>query len=285
MPPTGKVTARSRDIAYEASTWSAAGLLFAFMLLPIVALVVTLSWEDLVAGLHHPSVWPALRLSLVTTAISLVVIVLLGTPLAWRLSRMHGRAVRLIETLVRLPAVLPPAVAGVALLLAFGRKGLLGSLLASHDLAVPFTAAAVVMSQIFVAAPFYLQAASSAFRSVDEDQLTVASTLGASRGEVFLRIALPLAAPGLVAGAAMSWARALGEFGATLMFAGNLVGKTQTLTLAVYTTFESDMRAAQALSLVLVVLAFSLLYALTSRARRAGHGIPGESVGGDDARD
>lgn len=243
--------------------------MLAFMLLPIVALVVTLSWDDLVAGLSHPSVWPALRLSLVTTAISLVVVVLLGTPLAWRLSRKQGRAVRVVETLVRLPAVLPPAVAGVALLLAFGRKGLLGAWLASHDLSVPFTAAAVVMSQVFVSAPFFLQAASSAFRALDEDQLTVASTLGASRGEVFARIALPLAAPGLVAGAAMSWARALGEFGATLMFAGNLVGKTQTLTLAVYTTFESDMRAAQALSLVLVVVAFSLLYALTSRTRPA----------------
>ncbi len=253
--------------------------MLAFMLLPIVALVVTLSWQDLVAGLGHPSVWPALRLSMVTTAISLLAVVILGTPLAWRLSRTQGRAVRVIETLVRLPAVLPPAVAGVALLLAFGRKGLVGGWLASHGLAVPFTAAAVVMSQVFVAAPFYFQAACSAFRGLDEDQLVVARTLGASRGEVFLRIALPLAAPGLIAGAAMSWARALGEFGATLMFAGNLVGKTQTLTLAVYTTFESDMRAAQALSLVLVVVAFALLFVLTTRARnlrdgddRSGHG-------------
>jgi len=267
---------RPNNLAYEATTWSAAGLLLAFMVLPIVALVVTLSWKELVAGLSHPAVWPALRLSLVTTAMSLAVVVLLGTPLAWRLSRMEGRGVRLIETLVRLPAVLPPAVAGVALLLAFGRRGLLGSWLAAHDLAIPFTMAAVVMSQIFVSAPFFLQSACSAFRSVDDDQLTVASTLGASRAEVFSRIALPLAAPGLVAGAAMSWARSLGEFGATLMFAGNLMGKTQTLTLAVYTTFESDMRAAQALSLVLVVVAFSLLYALTSRARRSRAGDAGD---------
>lgn len=266
------------NVVFRASTSTAAGLLLAFMVLPIVALVVTLTWEEFQAGLGHPAVWPALKLSITTTFLSQLAVVLLGTPLAWQLSRHHGRMVRVVETLVRLPAVLPPAVAGVALLLAFGRKGLLGAWLASHGVTIPFTMWAVVMAEVFVSAPFFLQAATSAFRSIDEDQLTVASTLGASRGEVFLRIALPLAAPGLVAGAAMSWARALGEFGATLMFAGNLMGKTQTLTLAVYTTFESDMRAAQALSLLLVVIAFSLLFALTSRAR-GGAALTGDAEG------
>jgi len=248
---------------WTASTAGAAGLLLTFMLLPIVSLVATLSWSEFVAGLRHPSVWPALKLSLLTTSISLSVVVLLGTPLAWLLSQRTGRAVRIVETLVRLPAVLPPAVAGVALLLAFGRMGLLGSWLAGVGVTIPFTTAAVVMAEAFVSAPFFLQSATSAFRSLDHSQLTVARTLGASPASVFARVALPLALPGLIAGAAMSWARALGEFGATLMFAGNLTGKTQTLTLAVYTTFESDMRAAQAVSLVLVAVAFTLLYTLT----------------------
>ena len=235
------------------------------MLLPIVALVATLRWDEFKAGIAHPAVWPALELSLITTAIALAIIVLLGTPLAWLIGRRQGRAIQLLETLVRLPAVLPPAVAGVALLLAFGRRSLLGGWLASVGWSIPFTTSAVVMAEIFVSAPFFLQAAISAFRRIDEAQLTVARTLGASPAEVFVRVAVPLASPGLIAGAAMCWARALGEFGATLMFAGNLTGETQTLTLAVYTTFESDMRAAQAISLVLVVVAFTLLFTLTRR--------------------
>lgn len=256
-----------RNLWWKATTAGAAGIFLSFMLLPIVALVATLSWGEFRAGLAHPTVWPALRLSLITTGCSLAIVVTLGTPLAWTLGRREGRGARVIETLVRLPAVLPPAVAGVALLLAFGRRGLIGAWLADMDLAIPFTTTAVVMAEIFVSAPFFLQAAMSAFRSIDEAQLTVARTLGAGPAEVFIRVALPLAAPGLIAGAAMSWARALGEFGATLMFAGNLTGETQTLTLAVYTTFESDMRAAQAISLVLVIVAFTLLYTLTMKAK------------------
>jgi len=253
---------------WKAGAAGTAGLLLSFMLLPIIALVATLSWADFSAGITHPTVWPALRLSLYTTSISLAIIVILGTPLAWLLSRGDGRVVRVIETLVRLPAVLPPAVAGVALLLAFGRMGMVGKWFASAGWNIPFTTTAVIMAEVFVASPFFLQAAISAFRGIDESHLTVARSLGASPARVFFRVAIPLAKPGLIAGAAMSWARALGEFGATLMFAGNLSGETQTLTLAVYTTFESDMRAAQAISLVLVAVAFTLLFALTSNAER-----------------
>ena len=241
------------------------------MLLPVVALVATLSWAEFAAGITHASVWPALKLSVITTLISLAIVVVFGTPLAWLMGRRDGPLIRVLETMVRLPAVLPPAVAGVALLLAFGRMGLLGDWLAAIGWTIPFSTAAVVIAQVFVSAPFFLQAASSAFGSIDESQLTVATTLGASRARVFFRVALPLAAPSLVAGAAMSWARALGEFGATLMFAGNLQGETQTLTLAVYETFESDMRAAQAVSLVLVIVAFTLLYLLSLKTRDADH--------------
>ena len=255
--------------AWNASLAVAATLLLAFMVLPVVALVATIGFSELVAGLKHPSVLPALRLTATTTSISLLIVVVLGTPLAWGVSRRQGRVVELVETFIRLPVVLPPAVAGVALLLAFGRQGLLGGHFAAYGWTIPFTTAAVVFAEVFVAAPFFLQSAIRAFRGIDDDLLLVARTLGASPASVFTRVALPLALPGLVAGAAMAWARALGEFGATLMFAGNLQGETQTLTLAIYTTFESDMRAAQAVSLVLVAVAFSLLFALTRFAAKS----------------
>jgi molybdate transport system permease protein len=244
------------------------GVLVAFLGLPLLALLVTSPLGDLRRGLGHPLVWPALRLSLSTTSISLGLVLLFGTPLAWTLAQSHGRAARLVETALQLPIVVPPAVAGVALLLAFGRRGLLSPLYPDGT-SVAFSTGAVVLAELFVSAPFYVQAATSAFRRVDPKLLIVAETFGAAPSRVFLRVALPLAAPGLAAGAAMSWARALGEFGATLMFAGNLEGRTQTLPLAIYTALESDLRAAQALSLLLVVVAFALLAsvrALTARS-------------------
>jgi molybdate transport system permease protein len=233
--------------------------LVAFLALPVLALFTSTSAADFYQGLAHPLVWPALRLSLVTTSLSLVIVVLLGMPLAWSLARARGRLVRAVETAVQLPIVIPPAVAGIALLLAFGRRGSFAGWFYAEAPTVTFTTAAVVMAEVFVSAPFFVQAATSAFRRVDPKLLLVARTFGASPLRVYFRIAIPLAAPGLVAGAAMSWARSLGEFGATLMFAGNLQGETQTLPLAIYTALESDLRAAQALSIVLVVVAFALL--------------------------
>ena len=160
-----------------------------------------------------------------------MLIVLGGTPLAWLIARGRGRTWRVLETVTQLPVVLPPAVAGVALLLAFGRRGLLGPGLAVFGVGLPFSTAAVVLAQSFVAAPFYVQAAVAAFRRLDPDLVLVARTLGASWPRVFFTVALPLSWPALAGGAALSWARALGEFGATLMFAGNLTGRTQTLPL------------------------------------------------------
>jgi molybdate transport system permease protein len=233
--------------------------LAAFLIVPLVALVVTATRADLAAGLSNPLVAPALRLSLLTTFASLALVVVLGTPLAWTLARARARWARAVETCAQLPIVIPPAVAGVALLLAFGRRGLLAGWLYPVAWAPPFTTAAVVLAQVFVSAPFFVQAGVSAFRRVDDRLITVARTFGASPLRVFWRVAVPLAAPGLLAGAAMSWARALGEFGATLMFAGNLQGVTQTLPLAIYTALEGDLRAAQALSVVLVVVALGVL--------------------------
>ncbi len=245
------------------------GLLVAFLVVPLLALLLGTSAAGLGLGLQHPLVWPALRLSLITTLISLAIVVLSGTPLAWRLARAEGRWARAAEVVVQLPIVIPPAVAGVALLFAFGRRGVLAGWLYPEGWSVAFTTTAVVMAEVFVSAPFFVQAAISAFRRVDPKLLTVARTFGATPVRVFLRVAVPLAAPGLVAGAAMSWARSLGEFGATLMFAGNLQGVTQTLPLAIYAALESDLRAAQALSILLVVVAFSLLLLVRFGWRRS----------------
>jgi molybdate transport system permease protein len=238
---------------------AAGGALVVFLLLPVLGLVFTTTTEGFVAGLRHPLVWPALRLSLLTTAVSLFLVVAFGTPLAFVLARQQGRLARAVEVLVQMPIVVPPAVAGVALLLAFGRRGLLAMLFPGYAAPIAFTTTAVIMAEIFVSAPFFVQAAISAFRRIDPRLILVARSFGASPLRVLLRIALPLAAPGLLAGAAMSLARSLGEFGATLMFAGNLQGETQTLPLAIYSALESDLRAAQALSLILLALAFGLL--------------------------
>jgi len=245
------------------------GALVVFLVLPVVGLVSGTSFADARAGFGHPLVAPALELSLVTTALSVMLVVVLGTPLAWLIARTPGRAARALESSLKLPIVLPPAVAGLGLLLAFGRASALGGLLERVGLSVPFTTAAVVLAQVFVSAPFYVEAAIAAFRRLDTSLLVIARTLGASPVRVLFRVALPLAAPGLLSGAALCWARALGEFGATLMFAGSLAGRTQTLPLAIYAALESDLRAARALSLVLVVVAFVLLVAVQS-AERAG---------------
>jgi molybdate transport system permease protein len=267
------VSTRKRGAA-SIGLGAVSSVLLAFLALPVIALITSTSRADFMAGLRDPLVWPALRLSLLTTSVSLVLVVLLGTPLAWALARSRGRLASAAETLVQLPIVIPPAVAGVALLLAFGRRGLLAGVLYPRGWSFAFTTAAVIMAEVFVSAPFFVQAATSAFRRVDEPLLVVARTFGASRLRVFRRIALPLAAPGLIAGAAMSWARSLGEFGATLMFAGNMQGTTQTLPLAIYTALESDLRAAQALSIVLVVVAFALLVVVRALFARAAAAEP-----------
>jgi molybdate transport system permease protein len=264
-----------RPSVWTAVQQVASAVLVSFLLLPVAALVLTLSWDDFLGGLRHPLLLPALRLSLLTTCTSLGLVVVLGSLLAWNIARQPGRVSRWVEAVTQLPAVIPPAVAGVGLLLAFGRRGLLGGFLAAHGMAPAFTTSAVVMAEAFVSAPFFVQAAIAAFRRVDENLLVVARTLGASPFRAFFRVGLPLAAPGLVAGAAMSWARSLGEFGATLLFAGNLTGRTQTLPLAVYTAMESDLRAAQVLSLVMVAGAFTLLFVLRRMAPGGALPVPG----------
>lgn len=241
---------------------AAAVLMLSVLAVPLLALVLSTPPGDLIDGLRHPLALAALRLSLFTTTTSLALTLLLGTPLAWWMARHPGPAERVASTLVQLPIVVPPAVSGLALLLAFGRRGLLGPLLDRAGWALPFTTAAVVLAELFVSAPFYVQSAVAAFRRLDEDLLWTARSLGAGPARRFFRVALPLSLSGVGTGAALSWARALGEFGATLMFAGNLQGRTQTLPLAIYSALETDLRPAKALSILLVAVALAVLLVL-----------------------
>lgn len=245
-------------------------LLLLLFALPLLALLLSTSPAELSAGLGHPRFAPALLLSLRSTVFSLLCVLALGTPLAWWLARSRRRRARVIELLVNLPIVVPPAVVGVGLLQAFGRRGLFGEALEAAGVSVVFTEAAVVLAQVVVAGPFYVQAAATAFRKVDSEMLAVARTLGATPREAFVHIAIPIALPGLVAGASLAWARSLGEFGATLLFAGNFPGKTQTLPLAIFSALESDLSIAVAFSLALVALGALLLVGLRLAARQSG---------------
>ena len=239
-----------------------AGLLLGLLVLPLVALVLASSPAALQQGMAHRLFAPALWLSARTTAVSLVIVVVSGTPLAWWLATARPGRARVVAALVDVPIVIPPAVVGVALLEALGRQGLLGPVLASFGITLPFSTAAVVVAQVVVSSPFYVQAATNAFRRVDPDLMAVARTLGASPPAAFVRVALPVAMPGLVGGAALAWARSVGEFGATLLFAGNFPGTTQTMPLAIYTALESDVDAAVAIAVVLAGIALAVLVAL-----------------------
>jgi molybdate transport system permease protein len=240
----------------------AAAPILVLLVLPLVALFVASSPADLASGTRSPLFGPALWLSARTTGVSLLVVVASGTPLAWWLATGSGRTARTVEAIVDLPIVVPPAVVGIALLETFGRRGLVGPALGALGIQIPFTTLAVILAQVVVSAPFYVQAAAAAFRRVDNDLLIVARTLGQSSRGAFMRVAVPIALPGLIGGAALAWARALGEFGATLLFAGNLPGTTQTMPLAIYMALESDVRVAVALSLVLAAVSVFLLFAL-----------------------
>jgi molybdate transport system permease protein len=239
-----------------------------FVGLPIVALFVAAAGEErFFSSLTSTAATQALRLSAITSTASLAVIVLLGTPLAYLLARRQSTFLQVVDSLIELPVVLPPVVAGVAMLMAFGRQGLLGPALGGAGIVIPFTTTAVLFAQTFVSAPFYIRAARIGFQGVGGDLEDVSQTLGISPWGTFWRLTLPLAWPALVGGAALAWARALSEFGATIMFAGNFIGHTQTMPLAILSTMESDIPAALALSVVLTLVALLLLMGLGMIAR------------------
>ncbi len=243
-----------------------AALAVAFLAVPLAGLLARTPWSGLWPELTQPGVRTALWLSLVCSAGAVAVSVLLGVPLAWLLARASFPGRSLVRALATLPMVLPPVVGGVALLLAFGRRGLVGQWLdRAFGLTLPFTTAGAILAEAFVAMPFVVITAEAGLRAMDRRFEDAAATLGAGRWLTFRRVTLPLVAPSLGAGVALCWARALGEFGATITFAGNLPGRTQTMPLAVYLALERDVDGAIALSLVLLVVSLAVLIVLRDR--------------------
>ena len=248
--------------AFGVVLWAAAALTLAFLLVPIAAIFLRVPPGDLLDALGSPVARDAMRVTLATTLTAQIVILVVGTPAAYLLATRRFRGRALVITLVELPLVLPPAVAGIALLAAFGRFGLLGDTLSFFGLEVAFTRLAVVLAIVFVAGPFFLRTAIAAFEAVDATLVDASRTLGAGPARTFARVALPLASGGLGAGAALAFARGLGEFGATIMFAGSLQGVTQTLSLAVYEQFDVDFDTALAIGAELVAASAALLLAV-----------------------
>ncbi|HEY7859285.1 MAG TPA: ABC transporter permease [Candidatus Nanopelagicales bacterium] len=241
-----------------------------FLLLPLLGLLVRAPWARLGSILSEPDVLQALELSLWTATAATAVALMVGVPLAWLLARASFPGLRLLRALVTLPLVLPPVVGGVALLLAFGREGIVGKYLDQwFGLTIPFSPLAVVMAETFVAMPFLIITVEGALRTADQGFEEAAATLGASRMTVFRRVTLPMVGPSLAAGAVLCWARALGEFGATITFAGSFPGRTETMPIAIYYALETDPDAAVALSLVLLLVSVAVLVALRDRWLRS----------------
>lgn len=266
--------AKAHLAASGPSRWRAAWLpllalpLLLFLLLPMLALFLRIEPAMLAANLVNPQVFQAVNLSIMTTTVSTSLTLLFGTPLAYLLARRRFRGRAAIDTLLDLPMVLPPSVAGIALLLAFGRRGLLGSYLTDLGLNIAFTQTAVVLAQLFVAAPFYVKSAIAGFGNVDRELEQAAALDGATGWAVFRYITIPLAWSALFGGAVMTWARALGEFGATIIFAGNFPGRTQTMPLAIYIGFELELTVALTLSAILLTISFLVLFIVKGLLRQ-----------------
>jgi molybdate transport system permease protein len=259
-----RVRARRREVPVPLLLPALVGL--AFLLLPLVALLVRAPWSTLPGQLSSSEVWQALRLSLVSATAATAVSLVLGVPLAWLLARVDFPGRGLVRALVTLPLVLPPVVGGVALLMALGRNGVVGRWLdAWFGITLPFTTAGVVVAEAFVAMPFLVISVEGTLRAADPRYEEAATTLGASRFTAFRRVTLPLIAPGVAAGAVLAWARALGEFGATITFAGSLPGVTRTLPIASYLAMQSDPDEAVALALLLLAVSVAVLLGLRDR--------------------
>jgi molybdate transport system permease protein len=264
---------RRRGLGIPAPLLIPAVLGVVFLVLPLIGLVIRAPWSAIGPALAEPEVGQALRLSLLSATLATLASIVLGVPIAWVLARSQARGRTVLRALVTIPLVLPPVVGGVALFLVLGRQGIVGSWLNENfGITIPFTTTAVVIAETFVAMPFLVISVEGALRAADARFEDVAATLGADRWTTFRRVTLPIIAPGVAAGAVLCWARALGEFGATITFAGNFPGTTQTMPLAVYLALQEDPEAAIVLSLVL--LAVSLATLLLLRDRWLGRAVP-----------
>lgn len=258
----------------------AIAIMLGFLFIPLLSVFVSMPPGELFQRLNTEVSYQALFLSLETTLIALAIILVLGTPVAYFLAKTKFIGNKVLRVLIQMPIVSPPAVAGVGLLLVFGHVGWLGSTFTVLGFSFSFNLQAVIMAQVFISAPFYISSAMQAFETVDDKYLAVSRTLGISKLRTFWRVTLPLASSGLLTGAALSWGRALGEFGATMMFAGNLPGKTQTLPLAIYTAMQSDSHVAIAMSALLLFISFVLLLLVVLLGRLTNIGNQEKSKGG-----
>lgn len=248
------------SIRWSMRIWQFLSLpLLLFLLLPLVAIFLRIPMPDFITNLREQQVAQAVGLSLMTSLITVCVTIIFGTPVAYLLARHHFPFRRVVDTLLDLPTVLPPAVAGVALLMAFGRRGIVGGWLDEWGIHIAFTQAAVVLAQTFVAAPLYVKAAILGFGSIEPELEQAAALDGASSWHIFRYVTIPLSWTALLSGMVMTWARALGEFGATIIFAGNYPGRTQTMPLAIYIGFELDLSIALTLAVILVGCSFVVL--------------------------
>jgi molybdate transport system permease protein len=243
----------------------------AFISIPVSSLFFKISLDEFISSLNQPTVIDALWLSLITATASTLIVLLFGTPIAYINARFDYRGRILVDTITDIPAVLPPAVAGLALLMAFGRRGTIGQYFNIFGIDIAFTTLAVVLAQVFVSSPFYIRQARMSFQDVDLDYENSARTMGSSRLNTFIHISFPLALSGLLSGAIMAWARGLGEFGATIMFAGNMPGVTQTMPLAIYSSFEGGMAPAISISIILVAISFGVIIAVKLLGRRMAY--------------
>ncbi len=242
--------------------------MLAYLLFPLLAMILRINPVTLLNNLTNPEIGQAIWLSMVTTTWSTALGLGLGTPLAYLLARRHFRGGSLLDTLIELPMVLPPSVAGIALLITFGRRGMIGAWLDDAGISIAFTTVAVVLAQTFVSAPFYIKTAMAGFAGVERELEQAAEIDGATPAQVFVWITLPLAWPVLLSGLVMTWARALGEFGATILFAGNFPGRTQTMPLAIYLGFEQDINLSLTLALILLGVSFLVLWIVKAILRQ-----------------
>ena len=243
-------------------------LAMAFIALPVASLFIKSPTDAIIRSLHDPMVMDALRLSLMTSTLTTLTVVIMGTPIAYLNARFHYFGREIADSLIDLPVIMPPAVAGIALLMAFGRMGVLGHYLNAFGFGIAFTTLAVIIAQVFVSSPFYIRQARTSFEDVDLAFENAARTLGASRVYTFFHVILPIACNGLISGAIMAFARSLGEFGATIMFAGNFQGRTQTMPLAIYTAMQGDLDVSLCLAIILVVISFIVIALVKTLTRR-----------------
>jgi molybdate transport system permease protein len=245
---------------WSKQTWKLFSMpMLLFLAIPILALFMRSSPAELLQNLNERQVTQAISLSLATSSVTTLVTLILGTPVAYLLGTRRFKGYHIVDTLIDIPTVLPPSVAGVALLMAFGRRGLVGALLAQRGITIPFTFIAVVMAQLFIASPLYVRSATVGFSAIEKELKQAAALDGANRWQVFRYIVLPLSGNALLSGGVMTWARALGEFGATIIFAGNFPGRTQTMPLAIYIGFEIELNVALTLSIILIYFSFLTL--------------------------